>query len=91
MPRVIREVPVNAISLDRVPTDSKTLLYAIAMVRGDRFPPVKVAMRAGGGYEIRDGRHRVTAARLTERGKIPAYFSETPLRGRSLWRHRDGQ
>lgn len=78
--RVIREIPVNAISLDRTPIDSKTLLYALAMVRGDRFPPVKVALRPRGGFEIRDGRHRVTAARLTECGKIRAYFSETPLR-----------
>lgn len=78
--RVIREIPVHAIRLDRMPVDSKTLMYAIAMVRGDKFPPVKVAMRASGGFEIRDGRHRVTAARLTERGRIAAYFSDVPLR-----------
>jgi hypothetical protein len=78
--RLIREIPVRNISLDRVPLDSKVLMFAVAMLRGHKFPPVRVAMRRGGGFEIRDGRHRVTAARLTERGKIAAYFSDEPLR-----------
>lgn len=76
----IIEVPVNQVVLDRAPLDAKVLLYAIAMLRGDKFPPISVARRKTGAYEIRDGRHRVVAARLNAYGRIRAKCSEGVLR-----------
>ena len=78
--RRIAEIPVAAISMDRIPLDSKVIMFAMALINGARFPPIRVARRESGGFEIRDGRHRWVAYRMTHRGKIPARFSDEPLR-----------
>lgn len=80
--RVIRKVRPGSIRLDRLPLDAKTLRFTFEMVyTGDRFfPPVKVARHPSGGFEIRDGRHRVTAARLAGVKLVKARFSLRRLR-----------
>lgn len=78
--KIIREIPVEAVGMDRMPLNPKVLMYALAMIRGDKFPPIRVALRTTrGGWEIRDGRHRVAAARLIAKGTIKAAFSEKAL------------
>lgn len=83
--KIIEDIPVDAIRVDRAPIDSKVFMYAVAMLRGDKFPPIRVARLKEGGYEIRDGRHRVSAAKLVARGKIRAAFSEVPLLRRVVY------
>lgn len=80
--RVINDIPLNAIRMDRTPLDPKTFMYACAMLRGDKFPPIRVARADTGGFEIRDGRHRVAASRLLSKGKIAAKFSTGILRSK---------
>lgn len=79
--RVIKEIPVGQIKINRTPIEPRTLRYALAMQDGSEFPPIKVA-KTNCGYEIRDGRHRCTASKLIGKEMILAKFSTTKLKGR---------
>lgn len=80
--RSIIEVPLNNLRVDRTPLNPKVFMYATAMMQGAVFPPIRVARRGCGSWEIRDGRHRVAAARLMARGKIRARCADGQLRRR---------
>jgi uncharacterized ParB-like nuclease family protein len=77
--RVKQEIPVSLVNMDRIPLDRKTLRFTYAMQAMAEFPAIKVAKRADGRYEIRDGRHRWTAHKLLGREKILAKFSTEVL------------
>jgi len=77
--RSTKLIHVNDIRMDRHPLNESTLSLIKHMERGGSVPPIKVARLKGGGYLIRDGRHRVTASKLLGRKSIEAKFSETPL------------
>lgn len=62
--RRLRHLPINQIIVDRHSITPKTLAYADAMRAGAMFPPIRVQALEGGLYRIRDGRHRITAAKL---------------------------
>jgi hypothetical protein len=78
--RVETEVPLGRVLIDRVPLDERTLRYANLMAQGVVFPAIKCALRPDGMLEIRDGRHRHTAAKLAGRKTILAKYSIEPLR-----------
>ena len=73
--RVIKEVPLHLIDVDREPCGQVTLGYAVAMSNGDVFPPVKLAKLKGGRFRLLDGRHRFLACKLNGRKTINARFS----------------
>lgn len=76
-----REVPFRAVAMDRVPwLQAKTLTYATLMRAGVKFPPIKVALLPGGGFEIRDGRHRWAAAQLAGLSSIWVKHAAAALR-----------
>lgn len=80
--RVKKNIDLNLIEIDRLPLDEKTLLFAqIIQTEGrDNFPAIKIAKKSDGRFEIRDGRHRWLAHKLTGQSKILAKFSEETLR-----------
>ena len=68
--RTIETVPLATIIVDRWRIVPKTLEFALAMSYGDVFPPVKVQRVDDGRYRLKDGRHRVTAAKLNGMVKV---------------------
>jgi len=73
--RITKEIPIGQINVDRFPNHKKTLNYAIAMMFGAEFPPIRVAKIKNGRYKILDGRHRVLASMLNDKQLIKAKFS----------------
>jgi len=78
--RLKKEIYISNIIMDRFAIDTKAFVYAQCLHKGATFPPIKVAKRKDGQFEIRDGRHRIVAHKLTGRRKILAKFSEEYLR-----------
>lgn len=79
--RVKTIIPLDSILVDRLPAVYPTSFsYAIAMNSGVEMPPIKVALREDGLYEIRDGRHRLLAAYICGKDRILARFSNVPLK-----------
>lgn len=75
--RIWKRIPIGAIDMDRWAIRPKALVFALVMDHGGQFPPIRVAAQRNGRYRILDGRHRVTAAKLTGRKQIWAIFSTT--------------
>lgn len=78
--RIEKEIPIELIQMDRWRLRPKAFKYAKLMECGVEFPPIKVARRANGLFEIRDGRHRMTAHKLLGKKVILAKFSEEALK-----------
>lgn len=78
--RVEKEVYLSNIKMDRIPLSEKTYNYATLMKEGVVFPPIKLARRRDGEFEIRDGRHRWTARKLLGYKKILSKFSKKFLK-----------
>ena len=72
--KIITEIPVKKIKLDRQPI-SRVFNLAKHMENGGDIPPIHVCKLPDGNYGICDGRHRVTAARLIGQKMITAKFS----------------
>lgn len=53
--------------------DETVGVYAAAMERGDKFPPIVVYKEEKGGYVVIDGNHRVAAADMSGITEIEAY------------------
>ena len=70
--RVIRELPISAIKMDRWP--SQRVLGLVDYLRsGGTVPPIHVQV-CGSRYRILDGRHRMMAFKLLGRDKIMARY-----------------
>jgi hypothetical protein len=80
--RIKKDILLHTIIMDRVPLDKKALQFAIEIQNNGReqFPPIKVARLANGQFEIRDGRHRWLAHKLTGQKQILAKFSSESLK-----------
>ena len=76
--RYCHPIDISQISMDRVPINKETYELAKDIETNGLRKPIKVALvETGlrrGNFEIRDGRHRVTAMRLLGRTKIPAKY-----------------
>jgi len=71
--RVVRAIPIQNIIVDRHSISPQTLSIAKHMESGGSVPPIKVVC-LNGSYILRDGRHRVTAAKLLGLTTIDAKF-----------------
>lgn len=72
--RILTEIPIQNIQQARKPRlNLKTLKFAMLLLRGTLFPPIKVRQLRGGNYEVRDGRHRLAAHKLAGKSHIKAY------------------
>lgn len=72
--RVIRDIPIGLIKMDRWAIQPATLALVKHIQSGGTVPPIHVAWIVG-GFKICDGRHRVTAYRLLGRKHISARFA----------------
>jgi len=55
----------ESILFDKLPLNRKTLSLANFIDNGGRIPPIKVKISDKGGYQLKDGRHRLAACKLT--------------------------
>lgn len=76
--RIMKEIPISQICIDRIPLKLKSLQYAQDMRKGDLFPPIHVKVLPQGGFRILDGRHRWTAAKLIGKETILAKWGTWP-------------
>lgn len=76
--RVTKFIDIQLIKVDRHPMNKSTLDLIDYMRGGGRIPPIKVSTNIHGGYEIKDGRHRVLASKLMGLTMINARFSTKP-------------
>lgn len=72
-------IPIASIKMDRYPMNPSTLGLVDYLRKGGLVPPIKVAKSKGGGFVIRDGRHRVLANKLIGNHLIEAKFSSSPM------------
>ena len=73
--RVIEEVPICKIIIDREVYSNTTKIFANVMrTTNHKFPPIHIQDRGDGFYLIKDGRHRISACKLIGREKILAKF-----------------
>lgn len=76
--RVTGQIPIERIkSKKRLPLGLKAFQFALAMKRGEKFPPVKLqrSVTGDGNYVLKDGRHRVSAAKLLGHKTVFALYS----------------
>lgn len=71
--RIIKNISIGQIDIDRFPMCLCTLDLAIKMQNG-LIPPIKVLPLQKGRYRILDGRHRILAHKLNGRNVIKAKF-----------------
>lgn len=70
----------SALNQARISTpidDDQALLYAEAMAKGDKFPPI-VVYKNGSLYVVMDGNHRVRAADTADVATLAAYVVKDP-------------
>lgn len=78
--RVEKEIPIGSIRMDRFPMNPSTLSLIDYLRKGGTVPAIKVAKHPDGGFEIRDGRHRMLANMMLGKSTINAKFSTTALK-----------
>lgn len=71
----IQIIPVESILFDKLPLNRKTFALANYIDNGGQIPAIKVRVSSKGGYELKDGRHRLAAMKLTGNIWIEAYIS----------------
>ena len=71
---ITADVPIDSIDVDRIPLQHRVVDLARAMVRGEKMPPIHVAL-TDTGFVVCDGRHTLAAARLLGRRTIRASFA----------------
>jgi len=76
--KIINEIDISLIRMDRYPINEKTLRLVDYLRNGGVVPEIKVAKHPLGGFIIKDGRHRITAYRLLGRKTIKAKYSNKP-------------
>lgn len=65
-----KELPIIAISVDQYPINPDGLATTLAWCNGAEMPPIDVIQNADGSYRIKDGRHRILAAKLNGAERI---------------------
>lgn len=82
--RLTHLIDISQIRMDKIPLNQGTYWLAIAMQKQGQLKPIKVCLIESGphagNFEIRDGRHRVTAARLLGWQKIMATYGVSKKR-----------
>ncbi len=73
--RVTKLVPIRNIVMDRYPINPSTLSLIQHLEGGGTVPPIKIYRLASGQFQIKDGRHRITAFKLLGRENIKAVYS----------------
>jgi hypothetical protein len=70
----------------KLPLNKKALQFAIAMLKGDIFPPISVQRITNGNYKLHEGRHRLAAHKLLGKTEIRANVAipESPSPDKSL-------
>ena len=81
--RVERLVDISLIVVDRHPINPSTLALVDFIRAGGEIPPVKLQMN-GGGFKLKDGRHRVAAYKLLGIQKIKAKYFDRRI-DKGLW------
>jgi len=76
--RIIKEIPINQITVDRYKLGPDTLDLCCFLRQGGSVPPIHVQRKLN-GFKICDGRHRITAYKLLGRKKIKARYSEKTI------------
>ena len=71
--RVIKEIPIDNIKVDRFAIQPKTLDLVDYLRNGGSVPPIHI-YRQNGTFILCDGRHRLTAFKLLGRNEIMARF-----------------
>ena len=61
--RVIKEIPIRNIVVDRFSISPQTLSLCDFIRLGGEIPPIKIEKKDG-KYILKNGRHRITAYRL---------------------------
>lgn len=59
-----KSIPVRQIVMDHTPLNELTLSCALAIKEKVGMPPIKVVQKTNGQYQVKDGRHRITATKL---------------------------
>ena len=77
--RLTKLIPISLIKMDRYPINRSTLKLIDYIRTGGEIPPIKIVKLKNGNYEIRDGRHRVTAYKMLGIELIKARFSNECL------------
>lgn len=72
--RVIEEIPVHLIKVNRFSITTETLSIVDHIRNGGELPPIRVEHFKDGTYKLKDGRHRITAYKLLGLSKIKAKF-----------------
>lgn len=72
--RVIEEIPIHLIKVDRFSISPETLSIVDHIRDGGELPPISVQYFKDGTYKLKDGRHRITAHKLLGIRKIKAKF-----------------
>jgi ParB-like chromosome segregation protein Spo0J len=67
-----RSLPLSEIEADEPAFPTLVDDYVAALSKGFKYPPI-VCTRTADGYAVKDGHHRVAAARLLQRKFIQAY------------------
>lgn len=81
--RVVGDVPLDIVEMDRWPRLDARLAGLLAhLAGGGTVPPVKLTNLGDGKFRIKDGRHRMAAYVLLGRPTIRAAFS-TKVFGRA--------
>jgi hypothetical protein len=78
--RIVKEIPLDQIDIDRIPYGLISLNYANNLNKGSKFPPIHVARLNNGRYKMLDGRHRYLAHKMCNKKYIKAKFSFTILK-----------
>lgn len=73
--RVTNLVPIGNIVMDRYQINPETMSLVRHLEGGGTVPPIKIYKLASGQFQIKDGRHRVTAFKLLGRESIKATYS----------------
>lgn len=74
--RILKEIPICSILLDRIPLQSRTLSLVRFLEGGNSVPPIHI-QKMNGHFKILDGRHRVTAYRLLGKKNILERWGHT--------------
>jgi hypothetical protein len=71
--RVIQTINIENIDYGKpLPMNKKVMSFALDLLMGNTFPPVKV-QHMGGKYRLKDGRNRLSAYKLLGKKTIRAY------------------
>jgi len=72
--KVVHPVLIESIMFDELPINPKVLALTLFIMQGGEVPPIKLQNSSKGGYELKDGRHRLCAYKLLGEKFIKAKY-----------------